>query len=112
MTDTAEQINYITDKLSFLSLKVQKNNHQGLYDINKICESVFLHLLNCSYDYNLKDANNILYTNFPAIDLIDHDEELVIQVTSTTTTQKIYNSIKKLKSLEDFSSYKLKMCYI
>ncbi|MCG3675281.1 SMEK domain-containing protein [Aliarcobacter butzleri] len=112
MTDTAEQINYITDKLSFLSLKVQKNNHQGLYDINKICESVFLHLLNCSYDYNLKDANNIIYTNFPAIDLIDHDEELVIQVTSTITTQKIYNSIKKLKSLEDFSSYKLKMCYI
>ncbi|MFX4218027.1 SMEK domain-containing protein [Aliarcobacter butzleri] len=112
MTDTAEQINYITDKLSFLSLKVQKNNHQGLYDINKICESIFLHLLNCSYDYNLKDANNILYTNFPAIDLIDHDEELVIQVTSTTTTQKIYSSIKKLKSLKDFSSYKLKMCYI
>lgn len=112
MTDTAEQINYITDKLSFLSLKVQKNNHQGLYDINKICESIFLHLLNCSYDYNLKDANNILYTNFPAIDLIDHDEELVIQVTSTTTTQKIYNSINKLKSLEDISSYKLKMCYI
>ncbi|WP_418180582.1 SMEK domain-containing protein [Aliarcobacter lanthieri] len=112
MIDTAEQINYITDKLSFLVLKVQRNNHQGLYDINKICESIFLHLLNCSYDYNLKDANNILKSNFPAIDLIDHDEELVIQVTSTTTTQKIYNSINKLKSLEDISSYKLKMCYI
>ncbi|MGJ0493256.1 SMEK domain-containing protein [Aliarcobacter cryaerophilus] len=112
MIDTAEQINYITDKLSFLVLKVQRNNHQGLYDINKICESIFLHLLNCSYDYNLKDANSILYTNFPAIDLIDHDEELVIQVTSTVSTQKIYSSIKKLKSLEDISSYKLKMCYI
>jgi hypothetical protein len=73
LIDTAEQINYITDKLSFLVLKVQRNNHQGLYDINKICESIFLHLLNCSYDYNLKDANSILYTNFPAIDLIDHD---------------------------------------
>ena len=112
MIDTAEQINYITDKLSFLVLKVQRNNHQGLYDINKICESIFLHLLNCSYDYNLKDANNILYTNFPAIDLIDHDKELVIQVTSTKTTQKIYNSITKLQGLENISSYKLKMCYI
>lgn len=112
LIDMAEQINYITDRLSFLSLKVQRNNHQGLYDINKICESIFLHLLNCSYDYNLKDANSILKANFPAIDLIDHDKKLVIQVTSTTTTQKIYSSIKKLKALEDISSYKLKMCYI
>ena len=67
MTDTAQQINYISDKLSFLSSKVKRNNHQGLYDINKICESIFLHLLNCSYDYNLKDANHILKANFPAI---------------------------------------------
>ncbi len=112
MTDTAQQINYISDKLSFLSSKVKRNNHQGLYDINKICESIFLHLLNCSYDYNLKDANHILKANFPAIDLIDYDKKLVIQVTSTTTTKKIYSSIKKLKSLNDISTYKLKMCYI
>lgn len=36
----------------------------------------------------------------------------MVQVTSTLTTQKIYNSISKLKGLEDISSYKLKMCYI
>ena len=112
MIDPTEQLKYISDKLAFLSSKVEINNSQNLYDINKICENIFLHLLNCTYDYQLEDANRVLYSNFPAIDLIDHKNKLVIQVTSTKTTQKIYNSITKLQGLENISSYKLKMCYI
>lgn len=112
MIDIEEQQKYIRDKLAFLSSKVERDNSQNLYDINKICESVFLHLLNCSYDYQLEDANKILYSDFPAIDLIDYKNKLVIQVTSTKTTQKIYNSITKLQGLNDISTYKLKMCYI
>ena len=112
MIDTVEQLKYISNKLAFLSSKVERDNSQNLYDINKICESIFLHLLNCTYDYQLEDANRVLYSDFPAIDLIDHKNKLVIQVTSTKTTQKIYNSITKLQGLENISSYKLKMCYI
>ena len=90
MIDPTEQLKYISDKLAFLSSKVEINNSQNLYDINKICENIFLHLLNCTYDYQLEDANRVLYSNFPAIDLIDHKNKLVIQVTSTKTTQKIF----------------------
>lgn len=111
MIDAVEQLKYISDKLSFLSSKVERDNSQGLYNINKVSEDIFLHLLNCSFNYNLEDANRILHSDFPAIDLIDHYNKLVVQVTSTLTTQKIYNSISKLR-LEDISSYKLKMCYI
>ena len=70
MIDSIEQLKYISDKLAFLSSKVERDNSQRLYDINKICESIFLHLLNCSYDYQLEDANRILYSDFPVIDLI------------------------------------------
>lgn len=112
MIEVVEQLKYISDKLAFLSSKVERDNSQGLYNINKVSEDVFLHLLNCSFNYNLEDANRILYSDFPAIDLIDHSNKLVVQVTSTLTTQKIYKSINKLKGLENISSYKLKMCYI
>ena len=90
MIDPTEQLKYISDKLAFLSSKVEINNSQNLYDINKICENIFLHLLNCTYDYQLEDANRVFYSNFPAIDSIDHKNKLVIQVTSTKTTQKIW----------------------
>lgn len=112
MIDAVEQLKYISDKLSFLSSKVERDNSQGLYNINKVSENVFLHLLNCSFNYKLEDANRVLYSDFPAIDLIDHSNKIVVQVTSTLTTQKIYNSINKLKGLKNISPYKLKMCYI
>jgi hypothetical protein len=114
LIDEVEQLKYISDKLAFLSSKVERDNSQGLYNINKVSENIFLHLLNCSFNYNLEDANRVLYSDFPAIDLIDHPNNLVVQVTSTLTTQKIYNSIKKLRELENkkIASYELKMCYI
>ena len=68
-----------------------------------------MHLLNCSFNYKLEDANRVLYSDFPAIDLIDHSNKIVVQVTSTLTSQKIYNSINKLKGLKDISPYKLKL---
>lgn len=109
MIDEVEQLKYISDKLAFLSSKVERDNSQGLYNINKVSENIFLHLLNCSFNYNLEDANRVLYSDFPAIDLIDHSNNLVVQVTSTLTTQKIYNSIK-LRELENkkIASYELK----
>lgn len=112
MIEADDQLKYISDKLAFLSSKVERDNSQGLYNINKVSENIFLHLLNCSFSYNLEDANRILHSDFPAIDLIDHSNRLVIQVTSTLTTQKIYTSISKLQGLNDISSYDLKMCYI
>lgn len=112
MIESDTQLKYIRNKLAFLRSKVEIDNAQGLYNINKISENIFLHLLNCSFDYNLKDANSVLYSNFPAIDLIDHSNKLVIQVTSTLSTKKIYSSLAKLQKLDVISSYTLKMCYI
>lgn len=112
MNNFSEQFQYIEGQLVYIKSKVQLNSQLGLYDINKLGEDLFLHILNDAYGWNLENANSILQSNFPAIDLIDKSEKIVIQVTSTTTAKKLRNTIEKLEQLDDYSSYKLKMFYI
>jgi len=115
LNDSIIQLEYIREKLLFIKLKVEQDTKSGLFDINKYGEDIFMHLLNSSYGFKISNANDVFYDNFPAIDLIDEENELLIQVTSTLSTQKIYSTIKKKdenKELKKYKDYKLKMCYI
>ena len=80
-----DQLNYIKNQLIYIKTKVELDNQLGLYDINKLCEDIFMHMLNDVYGWSLKNAN-LFQENFPAIDLVDDINKLVIQVTSTTTS--------------------------
>jgi len=102
---------YIKKKLIDLRSEVAVDNEIGHYDINKIVEDVYVHVLNDVYGWNLKNAN-LIQENFPAIDLVDVDNEIVIQVTSSTDTGKLRGTIEKFKKLDAYSSYDLKMFYI
>ncbi|NOR57576.1 MAG: SMEK domain-containing protein, partial [Sulfurimonas sp.] len=115
LIDHITQLEYIREKLLFIKLKVEQDTKNGLFDINKYGEDIFMHLLNSAYGFKISNANEVFYDNFPAIDLIDEENELFIQVTSTLTTDKIYSTIKKKdknKELRKYKNYKLKMCYI
>lgn len=115
MIDYITQLEYIKEKLLFIKLKVEQDTKSGLYDINKYGEDIFKHLLNSAYGFKISNANEVFYDNFPAIDLIDEENKLLIQVTSTLTTDKIYSTIKKKaenKQLQNYKHFKLKMCYI
>lgn len=111
MTDFQKQFEYIKQQLIYIKSKVALDNQLGLYDINKLGEDLFLHILNDVYDWNLENANN-LQENFPAIDLIDNSKKIVIQITSTTSAKKLRDTIEKLEKINEYSSYKLKMFYI
>ena len=103
---------YIKKKLIELRSEVEVDNEIGQFDINKIVEDVYMHILNDVYGWDLKNAN-LLKENFPAIDLIDEENMIVIQVTSTTDTNKLRSTIEKFKKLDDeYSIYDLKMFYI
>jgi len=103
---------YIKKKLIELRSEVEVDNEMGHFDINKIVEDVYMHILNNVYGWDLKNAN-LLKENFPAIDLIDEENMIVIQVTSTTDTTKLRGTIEKFKNLDDeYSIYGLKMFYI
>ena len=103
---------YIKKKLIDLRSKIEIDNEIGHFDINKIVEDVYLPLLNDVYGWSLKNAN-LLKENFPAIDLIDDENKVLIQVTSQTDTSKVRGTIDKFKNLKEYSfGYKLKMFYI
>ena len=103
---------YIKKKLIELRSEVEVDNELGHFDINKIVEDVYMHILNDVYGWDLKNAN-LLKENFPAIDLIDEENMIVIQVTSTTDTSKLRSTIEKFKNLDDeYAIYDLKMFYI
>ncbi len=103
--------NYIKNQLTYIRTKVDIDNQLGLYDINKLSEDIFMHILNDVYDLNLKNAN-LIQENFPAIDLVDDTKKVVVQVTSTTNTTKLRDTIKKFKDLADYADYRLKIFYI
>ncbi len=111
MSDYLQQFEYIKNQLTYIRSKVELDNQLGLYDINKLGENVFLHMLNDVYGWNLKNAN-LLQENFPAIDLIDEVNKIVIQITSTTNTKKLRDTISKFKALSEYSDYQLKLFYI
>ena len=100
-------------KKRFIELKsqVEVDNSLGLFDINKIVEDVYMHILNVVYGWDLKNANLII-ENFPAVDLIDIHNKIVIQVTSTTDSTKLKNTTEKFKGLIEYSTYDLKIFYI
>jgi len=103
---------YIRNKLIELRSEVEVDNEIGQFDINKIVEDVYMHILNNVYGWDLKNAN-LLKENFPAIDLIDEENTIVIQVTSRTSTTKLKNTVEKFENLDDkYSTYDLKMFYI
>ena len=111
MIEINKQLEYIRSQLAWIKSKVELDNQLGLYDINKLGEDIFMHILNDVYDLNLKNAN-LIEENFPAIDLIDNIKKIVIQVTSTTTPNKLRSTIEKLKKSTQYSEYKLKIFYI
>lgn len=100
MNETLKQLEFIKNQFAWIKSKVELDNQLGLYDINKLGEDIFMHMINDVYDLNLKNANNVLHDNFPSIDLVDESSKSVVQVTSTATLKKARETIKKLKDLK------------
>jgi hypothetical protein len=111
MDNNIKQLEYIRSQLAWIKSKVELDNQLGLYDINKLGENMFMHILNDVYELNLKNAN-LVQENFPAIDLVDDINKIVIQVTSTTTPTKLRGTIEKFQNLTVYSDYKLQIFYI
>jgi hypothetical protein len=82
----------------------------NMHDINILSEDFYRDLLNLLYGYNLVNLNGI-QQNTPAIDLIDRQAKMVVQVSVTDTKQKIDDSLKK-KFLAGYAGWKFKFLLI
>ena len=109
---------YIRRKLSYIKSMVEDDNKQQLYNINTIAEYIFMQILNDVYGWNLQNENDEVI-NFPAIDLMDTTNEIVIQVTSDTKKKKVkedtveaFNKLVKEDKYKSYAHYEIKMFYI
>lgn len=104
--------NEISERLEILSNRIKTNGKLNVLDLNIHAETFYRDLLNCIYGYQL-DSANISSANIAAIDLIDSEKKLIIQVSSTATKQKIENTLNKEKISEYAAeNYSIKFLFI
>lgn len=104
--------NYIAEKIELLALRIKTGGKLNLLDLNIHSETFFKDFLNILYNYKLQPSN-IGKANYEAIDLIDEEKKLVVQITSTTTTTKINSTLEKKKTKELANlDYHLKFLFI
>lgn len=101
-----KKIDRIAELIARFRAEVETLNSQNLYDINIHAENVIIPILNYVYGLGLKNVN-LEEKNYSAIDLIDYENRVAIQVTSTANSEKVKHTLeqyKKHKQRDEFDS--------
>lgn len=96
-------------KLSLLAYEVEIRGSVNILDLHVHCENFYARLLNCIYGLALVNMNAI-EQNAEGIDLIDHRNKTVLQVSSTATTTKVQKSLEK--NLSAYKGYRFRFISI
>ncbi|WP_052769838.1 SMEK domain-containing protein [Paenibacillus sp. IHB B 3415] len=102
--------NYIDEKLMLLSARISVRGKQNILDLHIHSEMFFAGLLNLLFDYKFVNLNTIK-RNVEGIDLVDTEKEIIAQVSSTCSRQKIENSLNK-EILTNYPGYTFKFIVI
>lgn len=102
--------NYIADKLGYLAYSINLKGKLNILDLHNHSENFYAYFLNALYDWNLMNFNSFKQ-NVEAIDLIDHTNKCIIQVSATNTKGKVESSLNKA-FINTYSSYKFKFVLI
>lgn len=102
--------NYIEEKLNTLAYRIEVRSKLNLLELNIHSENFFANLCNIIFDLELENLN-FSYQNIDGIDLIDHKNKIVVQVSSTCTKIKIENSLSK-NVYAKYKDYKYKFMSI
>jgi hypothetical protein len=102
--------NYIEEKIGLLAFRIEKRGKINLLDLNIYSETFFADLLNMLFEYQLVNLN-IIKQNVEGIDLVDKTNEVIAQVSSTCTKQKVEASLKK-KIFDDYKGFRFKFVSI
>lgn len=94
----------ISELLSRFKVQVGILNASAMLDINIIAEIFFIPILNEIYDCDLKNMN-LIEKNYPAIDLADKTKKIAIQITSTSTTKKVRETLEKIVKNNFYNIY-------
>ena len=103
---------YIEEKLAILSIRVKNRGKLNILDVHMHSENFYRDLMNLLYDWSLDNINNSIQ-NVEAIDLIDYNKKIIVQISATVTKAKIEKSLDK-KIIEKYAQrgYKFKFVSI
>jgi hypothetical protein len=93
-----------------LSDVVAKNNILGRFNINRDSEDLVAKLLNIIFNLNLINANDERQ-NFPAIDLIDRNKKVSVQVSSTSNSSKINKTVTAFDKYKYYNFFEKLLFY-
>lgn len=102
--------NVIEERLNLLALRIISRGKLNILDFHGHSENFFQYLLNEVYNWKVTNVNDIKQ-NAEAIDLIDHKNKFVIQVSATSSKQKIESSLSK-ESIKNYKGYTFKFVSI
>lgn len=102
--------NVIDERLNLLALRIVERGKINILDFHGHSENFYQYFLNEVYGWTVINENDNKQ-NVEAIDLIDHTNKYVIQVSATSTKQKIENSLSK-DSIKDYKGYTFKFISI
>ena len=81
--------------MSQLVTEVESSSAMGHFDIHKVSEGLVLGVLRELYGWTkLRNLNAEEQVNFPGIDLADDEAGVAVQVTGTSTLEKVQGTVK------------------
>lgn len=93
-------IGQIIDELTAVSQQVKNRAGLQLFDLNRYLEDFFKEVLNIVYDYKLINLNEERSNN-PGLDLGDEKAKVAFQITSTKTSDKVNETLRKAAAQVD-----------
>jgi hypothetical protein len=105
-----QYFNYIDSKLGILAYRINLRGKLNILDLHLHSETFFLHLFKVLFGWDFVSANAIKQ-NVEAIDLIDHKNKFICQVSATNTKQKVEAALSK-PFIKKFPGYTFKFVSI
>ncbi len=102
--------NVIDERLNLLALRIERRGKLNILDYHGHSEYFYQYFLNEVYGWTVINEND-LKQNVEAIDLTDHSNKFVIQVSATASKQKIESSLSKVL-IKNYKGYTFKFISI
>jgi hypothetical protein len=105
-----EYFNVIEERLNLLALRIRSRGKLNILDFHGHSEHFYQYFLNELYGWEVTNENDVKQ-NIEAIDLVDHTNKFVLQVSATASKQKIESSLSK-GSIKNYNGYTFKFVSI
>lgn len=105
-----DYFNVIEERLNLLALRIISRGRLNILDFHGHSENFYQFFLNEVYRWEVTNENDVKQ-NVEAIDLVDHTNKLVLQVSATASKQKIESSLSK-DSIKKYKGYTFKFVSI